>query len=274
MDNTNPPLFGMQADDALIDSLYDSLRSKSGFEAFLQLMKERFNSSSIVLLVVQNNSGHLEWSWMSGVTARFDLWCKENDQAIVNELLLRMEPQTNCLTSKGFIGAGLMLEADLVDIVADDLKPWLMKENIVDTAGLLIPVGENSQVLLALQRDGASGKFSTADLESMNRLTSHIKRVANLLFQLYYKVEAGLVTQPSADEIRKRFPLTPTEALVCELLVQKMSPKEIARKRAVSVHTVREQMRKIYQKTGCKRQVDVVTLILQAFAIEASKVWI
>lgn len=261
---TGYPLPALIADPryiALFEKLYDSLGHRQGFEAFLQGLKQHFQSSSVALMALQSDPGTVEWSWISGVDPVFGHWIHENEPLIVKALA--DGPLTQC--TERFFCAGLLLEQhELVDVVADDLKPWLRKENIVDTAGLLIPIGERGHVFLALQRDISAGRFSPADMETLNLLVPHLKRVANLLFRLYYG--PATLANLSADEIRQRFPLTHTEAQVCELMVRKLTPKQIARHRDVSVHTVREQMRKIYKKTGCRRQVDLVTVILQALA--------
>lgn len=60
------------------------------------------------------------------------------------------------------------------------------------------------------------------------------------------------------------FDLTPAEATVAAALMSGRDVKQIAQDHRRSVHTVRSQMRAVLQKTGARRQVDLVQMLLQA----------
>jgi DNA-binding CsgD family transcriptional regulator len=60
------------------------------------------------------------------------------------------------------------------------------------------------------------------------------------------------------------FDLTPAEATVAAALTSGLDVKQIADAHKRSVHTVRSQMRAVLQKTGTRRQVDLVQLLLRA----------
>jgi DNA-binding CsgD family transcriptional regulator len=60
------------------------------------------------------------------------------------------------------------------------------------------------------------------------------------------------------------FDLTPAEATVAAALMTGRDVKQIAQDHNRSVHTVRSQMRSVLQKTGARRQVDLVQLLLRA----------
>jgi DNA-binding CsgD family transcriptional regulator len=60
------------------------------------------------------------------------------------------------------------------------------------------------------------------------------------------------------------FDLTPAEATVAAALMNGRDVKQIAHDHRRSVHTVRSQMRSVLQKTGARRQVDLVQMLLQA----------
>ncbi len=71
-------------------------------------------------------------------------------------------------------------------------------------------------------------------------------------------------TLPQADSIKSIFRLSNAEAILCAFLVQGLTLKEIARERDVSINTVREQMRNIFNKTGYNRQSELVAAVLRA----------
>ncbi|MBS0427521.1 MAG: hypothetical protein JSR41_09570 [Proteobacteria bacterium] len=60
------------------------------------------------------------------------------------------------------------------------------------------------------------------------------------------------------DEAAKRHGLTPAERGVLAQLVRGRSPQQIAQAHARSVHTVRAQLRQIFDKTGVRRQSELV----------------
>jgi DNA-binding CsgD family transcriptional regulator len=58
--------------------------------------------------------------------------------------------------------------------------------------------------------------------------------------------------------------LTQTEKTIIALLAAGLTAKEIAHARGVQLRTVRAQIRCIFEKTGIRRQVDLVRLAKRA----------
>jgi DNA-binding CsgD family transcriptional regulator len=245
----------------LLEVLYASLQTEKGFEQFIDHLKDYFNNCSVALLVIAKEPRQMQWAWTMGVSIGFERWYKENNMAIKDLSFAQMEIIS--AKTEGFVSTGSLLKSiDLVDAVAENLKPWLVKEAIVDCAGLVIPAFQQSHVLLTLHRSNSVGKFSELEIKQLNLLVPHIKQAAMLLVKFYYNQYDKL----TIDAIKSYLKLTQTEAIICRLLVDGLCLKDIARKRNVSVHTVREQVRQIYQKTGFKRQSEVVAAILRKAA--------
>lgn len=73
----------------------------------------------------------------------------------------------------------------------------------------------------------------------------------------------GLVSARGSDAFdhaARRHGLTPAERNVLAHLVRGRSPQQIAQAQARSVHTVRAQLRQIFDKTGVRRQSELVRL--------------
>ncbi len=66
---------------------------------------------------------------------------------------------------------------------------------------------------------------------------------------------------PPVEMVRSLFDLTPTEASIARFLARGMRVNDIASSRGVSISTVRTHVRALLEKTGCNRQVDVLTLM-------------
>jgi DNA-binding CsgD family transcriptional regulator len=69
-----------------------------------------------------------------------------------------------------------------------------------------------------------------------------------------------------ADVLRTLYGLTPAEAAVASLLAEGKSVKEIADRTTVRENTVRMHLKKIFDKTGTKRQAELVKIVLSGHA--------
>lgn len=65
----------------------------------------------------------------------------------------------------------------------------------------------------------------------------------------------------SSVELESLLGLTPTEARLALHLAQGLTIKDFAAVEGASWHTARTHLRNVLRKTGCKRQLEVVTLV-------------
>lgn len=75
--------------------------------------------------------------------------------------------------------------------------------------------------------------------------------------------------RPAADLLRHAFGLTAAEAEVAQALVAGATPREVAEERGVSPNTVRTLLARVLDKTGARRQADLVRLLLPMAMAEA-----
>ena len=66
---------------------------------------------------------------------------------------------------------------------------------------------------------------------------------------------------PPVELVQSLFDLTPAEARVARSLAAGKSVDDIAADGGTSANTIRTQVRGVLEKTGCKRQVDIVALL-------------
>jgi DNA-binding CsgD family transcriptional regulator len=365
----------------LIETLYASLWDDSGLETSLTHFCEYFGSVSATLMAVQKSPRHMRYGWTVGVPEEYKRWYIENDIVARDPAIDLFEAESE--NTQGFVAASNYLGGlALIDTVEDDFKPWLKAENIVDTAGLIIPATEDEHLILALQRNVSKGPFTGKELQQLNLLAPHIKQTVQLFIKFYrqqhdntslqaaintlsqptvvinelmqvrysnssaetlittcddvyiedekfmladeethhqfmyqawelaskahaspdielnYNVviprpdkppititlapmfsqeEEGSFkgvllqifdpetqTLPDATRIQSIFRISRTEAILCEYLVQGHTLKDVAKERNVSINTVREQMRKVFNKTGYNRQSELIAAILRA----------
>jgi DNA-binding CsgD family transcriptional regulator len=77
--------------------------------------------------------------------------------------------------------------------------------------------------------------------------------------------------QPPAlnlEALRDLFALAPAEARVAAAIARGRSPEQIARDGGTSAHTVRSQLRTVYDKVGVHRQAELVTRLLTSPAAQ------
>jgi len=70
-----------------------------------------------------------------------------------------------------------------------------------------------------------------------------------------------------AEVLRTLYGLTPAEAAVASLLAEGKSVKEIADRTTVRENTVRMHLKKVFDKTGTKRQAELVKIVLSGPAV-------
>lgn len=66
---------------------------------------------------------------------------------------------------------------------------------------------------------------------------------------------------PPVELVQSLFDLTPAEARVARSLSAGETVDEIASTGGVSLNTIRTQVRGVLEKTGCRRQAEVVALL-------------
>ena len=92
-----------------------------------------------------------------------------------------------------------------------------------------------------------------------------VRRTAHDIFGRGYALVVltpiGTDRSPSADLMRSLFDLTASEARVAIGLALGRSPEDIADEGGVAITTVRSQLRRVLEKTGCTRQAEVAALL-------------
>lgn len=92
-----------------------------------------------------------------------------------------------------------------------------------------------------------------------------VRRTAHDIFGRAYALVVltpiGTDRSPSADLMRSLFDLTSSEARVATGLALGRTLEEIAADGGVAITTVRSQLRRVLEKTGCSRQAEVAALL-------------
>lgn len=79
-----------------------------------------------------------------------------------------------------------------------------------------------------------------------------------------FVTDAEKIGDPSPAELRMRFGLTNAEAQVAREIAKGAGVKQCAKALGTSEATARSHLHKIFEKTGCRRQAQLVRVILSA----------
>jgi DNA-binding CsgD family transcriptional regulator len=106
--------------------------------------------------------------------------------------------------------------------------------------------------------NGGYSQPLTADLCPLPRRTSGPLSQARAM--LVFRLPRAVVA-PTDDALMTMFGLTQSEAQVGRLLVSGVQIPDIAVRRGTSVATVRSQLKAIFSKTGCSRQLELSLML-------------
>jgi DNA-binding CsgD family transcriptional regulator len=110
--------------------------------------------------------------------------------------------------------------------------------------------------------------FPVRDPEAEAVMVAHVVPIRLSARDIFLKGAAALILTPvkapdapPVELVRLLFDLTPAEARVARLLSAGDTVEGIATESRVSLNTVRTHLRRVLEKTGCRRQADLVAVL-------------
>ena len=121
---------------------------------------------------------------------------------------------------------------------------------------------------MSLPGGPVQGSFPLRDETGQPVLVAHlvpIRRSAHDIFgpslALLLLTPVSAERAPPSELIRSLFDLTPAEARIAQGVAGGRTLEELAGDGAVSINTVRNQLRRVLEKTGCSRQAELAALL-------------
>jgi len=110
--------------------------------------------------------------------------------------------------------------------------------------------------------------FPVRDTGAETMMVAHVVPIRLSARDIFVRCAAVLVLTPvtlpqapPVELVQSLFDLTPAEARVARSLASGKTVEDIATDGSISPNTVRTQVRGVLEKTGCKRQVEIVALL-------------
>jgi len=187
--------------------------------------------------------------------------------------------QASLVTAESLVGAAVMLGADMrIVAVSTDMETVLSAGTHVRMIrGRLVPTCQRAETELGrafamLSRDSANWHGAVpltfpdagqarpliADLCPMPRRSSGPLSQARAML-VFRQPRTGMAS--TSNVLMTMFGLTQSEAEVGRLLAGGIQVADIAARRGTSLATVRSQIKAIFGKTGCNRQLDLSILL-------------
>ena len=189
---------------------------------------------------------------------------------------LQMERAQTAANTLGLLGLPAVVldsrgRALAVNRQIEDLQNhvrWRAKDQIALKDPAAERLLQNALAQTATDHRGAAQSFAVRGVGDAASMVAHLIPVRGAANDLFARSAAILmmtpVTLPHAppvELVQSLFDLTAAEAGVARSLAAGDSLLDIAANRQVSHGTVRTQMRRILEKTGCHRQAEVVALL-------------
>ncbi|HZP78506.1 MAG TPA: helix-turn-helix transcriptional regulator [Pseudolabrys sp.] len=147
-------------------------------------------------------------------------------------------------------------------------RNYLQPLNIEYTMVTCLPVREGFSHDLGFTRTRAGTAFRSDDCDLVNALVPHLRRAFEISRALEQRA-APIQPQPAACDpfkLESYFALTPTQARLATLLFNGNSVKDAACELHITEGSARQYLKKVFEKTGAKRQLDLIRLIEGALA--------
>ncbi len=189
---------------------------------------------------------------------------------------MRLENAKTATQTLAMLGLpALVLNQDGCVLAANDLIQKL-KDTLVYRAQDYVALKDTraDQFLTQAIKNAARNEFavpysfSVCNAAGVASMVAHVIPVRGLSRDVFLRCAAVLIltpvtspSMPSVDLVQSLFDLTPAEAKVARFVAQGETVEDIAATNAVSVNTVRAQMRGVLEKTGCTRQIEVANLL-------------
>ncbi|MBR0753907.1 helix-turn-helix transcriptional regulator [Bradyrhizobium jicamae] len=149
-------------------------------------------------------------------------------------------------------------------------REYLKPLGIEYTMVVVLPLRDGTTRDVGLTRGPDGRPFDEDDRALMSRLVPHVERA----FTINGALEAKLLAARRQAHLRNvdqrllelRFGLTPAQAQLAALLYDGVSVKQAATSLGITEGSARQYLKKVFEKTGVKRQLDLIRAIEGALA--------
>lgn len=142
--------------------------------------------------------------------------------------------------------------------VADALADQLLTRAVAQAVGQEAFLDRRSIDIPVRDDNGMPSILQVLPLKHRSQ-TSHNSIQTDAVAAVFI-TDSATPSRPPSDALALLYKLTPAETRVFELVLMGMTPAEISQDVCISIPTVRTHLSRVFEKTGCERQADLVQL--------------
>lgn len=131
---------------------------------------------------------------------------------------------------------------------------------------LELPKSETDARAAVFMREDKSKEFDPQQRELLRRLAPHISRALSIRNRLQPSLPNDSDKKVDQETLQRLFRLAPSQAKLLALLVGGDQIKSAAAKLGVTEGSARQYLKKIFEKTGARRQMDLIRLADRALS--------
>lgn len=131
---------------------------------------------------------------------------------------------------------------------------------------LELPKSETDARAAVFMREDKSKEFDPQQRELLRRLAPHISRALSIRSRLQQSLPSDPPKEIDQEMLQRLFRLAPSHAKLLALLVGGDPIKSAAAKLGVTEGSARQYLKKIFEKTGARRQMDLIRLADRALS--------
>jgi DNA-binding CsgD family transcriptional regulator len=250
-----------------IDRLYAAALDPSKWKAFLQAAAEMLKADNAYVSEIAHDSGTLEYVVLRQLN--WDAISVGRYTALMDE-----DPRMPAFRSNPYLPLHCRMVVSEQKLhesrtYREALKPLGIEYTLV----VGIPGERDLNNFLGFTRTSASPPFDVADCEMVSELVPHLARGFAIRRALNRKEPVpALFLPPSAPRraeskeriLERLFDLSPRQARLAALLMTGRRIKEIAPMLEITEGSARQYLKRVFKKTGTRRQADLVRVVGEA----------
>lgn len=147
-------------------------------------------------------------------------------------------------------------------------RNYLRPLDIEYTMVACLPVRDGFTHDLGFTRTEARTAFDSDDCDLLNSLVPHLRRAFEISRVLEERA-APIQLKPAVCDpvaLQSALALTPTQARLAALLFNGRTVKDAASDLCITENTARQYLKMIFDRTGAKRQLDLIRMIERALS--------
>jgi DNA-binding CsgD family transcriptional regulator len=246
----------------VIDRLYAATLDPAQWQPFLGSLASMFEAQNAFICEVEHQTRALDYVGLSQPN-------RERVPVKRYETLIDEDPRTTVFRGQRSQAVHCRMGVSTSRLHASRAyREYLRPLDIEYTMVVLLPVRDGVTHDLGLTRDRSGRAFGSNDCDLLNELVPHLTRSFAIRRALAASLAPKLPIAPGptseTERLQQLFSLSPSLARLTLLLFDGFTVRDAAERLGVTEGSARQYLKKIFAKTGARRQPDLIRCVGRA----------